>query len=117
MMPKDYSDYQSFSARYTYNAIPYTKVKHLVYEKKVEMNISYRESFDKNMKTIKLGYARRMNLKLQVDFNDSIPVVPYKSVPISDKKKKHLFEMIPQMSEEEGDFHLQILRVENSVGK
>ncbi|KAL3273576.1 hypothetical protein HHI36_015010 [Cryptolaemus montrouzieri] len=62
MMPKDYLDYQSLSARYTYNAIPYTKVKHLVYEKKAELNISNRESFEENMKTIKPGYARRINL-------------------------------------------------------
>ncbi|KAL3272924.1 hypothetical protein HHI36_014383 [Cryptolaemus montrouzieri] len=109
-MPKDYLDHQSLSARYTYNAIPYTKVKHLVYEKKTKMNISYRESFDENMKTINLGYARRINLKQQVDFPDSISVVPYKSVPISDKKKKHLLEMILFMSEEERDF---ILNSEN----
>ncbi|KAL3273654.1 hypothetical protein HHI36_015084, partial [Cryptolaemus montrouzieri] len=66
------------------------------------------------MKTIKQGYARRMYLKQQVDFPDSIPVEPYKSVPISAKKKKHLLEMIPQMPEEENDFYLQILRVKNS---
>lgn len=107
MKAKDYLDYQSFSSRYSYNVIPYTKVKRLMYDN--SLNIKYQISFEGAISNVKLRYTRRINLQKEVQLPDIVPQIPIKPVAIPDQKKKHLREMLPQMPEEERKFYISIL--------
>lgn len=108
MQAKDYLDYQLVSSRYSYNAVPYTKVKHLIYEDS-SLNIKYKTSFDGAVSNVKLRYTKRINLQKEVQLPESVPQVNTKSTAIPDQKKKHLLEMLPQMPEEEREFYASII--------
>ncbi|KAJ8970580.1 hypothetical protein NQ314_001104, partial [Rhamnusium bicolor] len=107
MTVKDYLEYQLFSSRYSYNVIPYTKVKRLIYEN--SLNIIYQTSFEGTISNIKLRYTKRINLQKEVQLPEIVPQIPIKPAAISDQKKKHLMDMLPQMPDEERQFYLSIL--------
>lgn len=110
MQPSDYLDYQSFSTRYSYNRIPYTKVKHLIYDRESLMNIKYCESFGGQITTVKLYYVRRINLQKEVKLPEHLPQIAIKPATVPEKQRKHLLEMLPQMPEEEREFYQVLLQ-------
>lgn len=117
MQRSDYYNYQFLSSQFTYQNIPYTKVKNLIYEKTDLLVIKYRESFDGVVHSVKLAYSKRINANLVVQLPKNIPQLPYKVPIIPAQKKKHLLEMLPQMPNEERDFYYALLNVKNTSKK
>lgn len=118
MMSTDYKNYQLISETLSYNKIPYTRVKHVVYEKNCIFNVKFTEAFESEFEVIKLENAKKNRKKEQIlKFPEEIPVMNL-AAKISDLKQKHLKEMLPYIPENERDFYKVILKIgdtENSV--
>lgn len=116
MQTSDYYDYQTISLRYTYNQIPFTKVKNLIYEKANCLQVKYRESFEGELHCARLKYSRRININPILELPKHVPQMNIKPPQVPDQKKKHLLEMVPQMPQEEKQFYYALLKMKN-VGK
>lgn len=107
MKKSDYINYQLTCGSYTYNTIPYSKVKHIIYDSNSLFNVKFRSSFEGQVKEIKLEPIKK-NRKLDSFRNNEFPLsVPGISLSpkVSDAKQKHLLEMLQYLPEDERHFY------------
>lgn len=115
MKKSDYINYQLISTRFNYNEIPYSKVKHIIYNKGSIFNIKYRTSFEGELQEQKLFLLKkfRNDTGLELQFPSSIPNINI-TVKVTDAKKKHLFDMMEYMPEGDRNFYKSFLAPEVS---
>lgn len=102
MIPSDYKDYQSLAVTLNYQIIPYTKIKHIIYNKYSISKVKFRESFEGELKEISLELLKRK--KNNFSFSTAVPKITL-SAKVSNEKKKHLADMMNHMPENERDFY------------
>lgn len=113
MRPSDYLNYQLISSSINYSNLPYTKVKHIIYDKN-SPNVSYSKVFGEGQKeTLKLDHAKARVKKTKGIFQLPIEVPPVKlTASIPELKKKHLKEMLPYIPvERDQEFFEFLLKV------
>ncbi|CAG9763580.1 unnamed protein product [Ceutorhynchus assimilis] len=116
MKPADYKNYQLLSGTFNYNEIPYTKLKHIIYDKRSIFNVKFKTSFEGESSEVRLVPLKkyRNNNHVGIEFPTSIPNINL-AVKINDVKRKHLLEMMDYMPEDERIFYKNLMPTEKTA--
>ncbi|CAG9770054.1 unnamed protein product [Ceutorhynchus assimilis] len=116
MKPADYKNYQLLSGTFNYNEIPYTKLKHIIYDKRSIFNVKFKTSFEGESSEVRLVPLKkyRHNNHVGIEFPTSIPNINL-AVKINDAKRKHLLEMMDYMPEDERIFYKNLMPTEKTA--
>ncbi|CAH1118122.1 unnamed protein product [Phaedon cochleariae] len=111
MQLSNYMDYQKSSSLLNYQVLPYSKVKRIVYDKNSIMNIKFSESFEGNLKKIKVIPKKNTRRDRITTENTMLTVnrLTDLNIGLTEEKKKAITEMLLRMPEIEREFYHAIL--------
>ncbi|XP_071051013.1 uncharacterized protein [Onthophagus taurus] len=104
MQPNDYFDFQKISKALNYKTIPYTRLKHIIYNKGNINNIEFREKFEGDFTKAKMyRFVSRKKNEIKVvpyHFSEELPVAN-QEFKIAELKRKHLSEIVSYVPHED----------------
>ncbi|KAF2886917.1 hypothetical protein ILUMI_19256 [Ignelater luminosus] len=110
MITSDYLDYQKASQQLQYKEIPYSKVKHFIYESENVSNIKYSCNFNEEYTTVKV--TKKIRHRKGSLINNELPQAEQLTelnLGLTVEKSKALESMLPQMPKNEREFYKALL--------
>lgn len=111
MRVTDYLNYEAKSSNFKYNLVPYTKVKHIIYNKENIFKLQYRKDFRDELENVFLIDKRGVELRHSLKEKPKFPKIMKLNVKfeVSESKKQALFSMLSTMEIEDQEFYKQTI--------